>query len=311
MNRKSPLLSSLVLLALPWTAATQAYTVPEGAKPLSATPPAYQTPPSPSPPLDPPITPPLPPPPEPFPTPPPPRAPTARELALAGMEYSPEEYFVLGGQSVYTPRPIPLIPFRKAAGFSCPAPRYSAPGAVAFGWSASGSPPAEFEECGDRVRAMSFFLASSGRRGRPLEGLSAEQYSEWQGGVSDDDALNLGKLAAASAARALGAYRHSLENARPIQSGGMPGASGAVRLSSRRGKDRVMEFSAVVTAAGRGEFSTWTACVVLAERGRELLDPAVTAPALARAYYYLNRDFNAAVSPPSPRGGPFARRRLP
>lgn len=286
-----------------------AYTVPADATPLSA--PSPETKPTPLPQLlDPLIVPSPPPDPEPTSPTPPPRPPTAREVALSGVEYSATDYFTIASQSVYTPRPAGMVPFREASGRDCPSPIYSAPGVTAFGWSASGSPPAEFDDCGDRIFALSFFLSPAARRGRPLESLSEAQYSSWQGGVSSDESENLANLVAAASSRALGADHHFLAGYSPIQSTGMPGVAGSVRLSSRRGKERVMEFSAVVTAAGRGEFSTWTVCVVMSEPSRGPVNPTTAAPMLARAYYYLNRDFSAEVAPLSRRGGPFAHRRL-
>jgi hypothetical protein len=313
MNSPIRAVQIITCIALATAGATsQAYTVPEGAVPLSAPPSATPPPPSsetsPAP-LRPKVGHPVSPP-SPTPPPPQPRL-SAREVALSGVSYAPDEYFVLAGQSIYTPRPLGAEPFRKIAGSSCPSPRYSAPGVVAFGWSATGSPPSDFEDCGERVRSVSFFISPSSRKGRPPEGLSREQYESWSQGISETDAHNLANLAGAALSRAIGSSRHIVGEARPVVEGGMPGASARIRLVSARGRERVMEMLALVTAAGRSEFSVWAVCVVASEEGRGLVSPKAATPALARAFYYLNRDFNAEVSRTAVTSGPFAPRRIP
>lgn len=283
-------LQALALVLVPST--TWTYTVPSDAVPLVAQPPRFPSP----------VAPPLPPEPA--------RSISTRERALAGLEFSPSEYFVLGGQSVYTPRPLGWVSLRSVSGAGCPLPRFTAPGVVAFGWSASGSPPKEFEDCGDRVRSLSFFIAPKGHRSRGLEGVSPEQYAAWKLSISDAEARNLGNLVTSAASRALGAETYGLVEVSSSATGGMPGILGKMDIVSRRGVRRTMEFSAVVTAAGRGENSVWTVCVAAAELDRALASVESSSSAIARAFFYLNRDYNAETYVPGSTSGPFSPRKL-
>ncbi len=294
------LAASTAALASAWS-----YEVPPDAVPLSLPPPA-----------PPPIISPQPPPdPEPEFTPPPPivqPTPSLRDLALLGVDHDPRDYFTLAGQPVYSPRLSTMRPFQAVAGKSCPAPRFAAPGVVGFGWSAAGRSPSEFEECGSALRSLSFFLAPKPSKSGTVEGVSPREYARWQDGLTADQVKNLAQLAAAAALRPLGASEYKVVRCGFENVDGYPVVAGKVEYHRRRGDRQSMVFSAALTAMGRGSFSAWAVCVTMVqESSHHSTSASDDAVSLARAFYYLNRDYSASVVAGRESGGPLAARRLP
>lgn len=145
-----------------------------------------------------------------------------------------------------------------------------------------------------------------------MEGVSADQYASWNESVDQESAANMARLVSSAVSRALSVHAMSPSELRSGTSGGMPVLVGKLEGVDGRFAGKTARFAAVVTAIGSGENPPWALCVVadLDRSSEGNPPPQEDAVVLARAFYYLNRDFNAPSRRVPHSLGPYAPRAL-
>lgn len=230
-------------------------------------------------------------------------------LTSAGLpkaEYSAGARANVFGGSVFIPRPVGYRGYREAVGEECAAPRFSSPRATAAGWSVGRVvDPDPFEPRSGCVRELFFFILprSPSSSGKIFREVDSESYHRWLELCSEPEpSRRIGELVVEASSKWLGGSPPScrLKECEGGTNAGFPFVAGTFRLVDFRERVREFRFAAAVTMIGK----TWALSVSVASADSPKRE-GETAMSMARAAYYLNRDFRVSGKTKKETLGPF------
>jgi hypothetical protein len=233
---------------------------------------------------------------------------TLEDAGLPDMQWLPQWRVQMCGESVLVPVPVGYQWLDVNDNESCPFPRFSAPKAFAAGWAAKKTADTDpFNPCWDSVKDASYFILPKTRKNKPSIGLVSEStFKEWIKSMSTPkNSEPLAQLILASSVNLVGACPRSsmvLDYAGGDNEG-FPFVAGVLKLENSSEKSTKFYFAAAISMIGE----TWAVSVSLSKVRPDLrTDVADKAIGLAKAVYYLNKDFRGPPRRTDDKWGPMA-----
>ena len=225
--------------------------------------------------------------------------------SLPNVYYSMTHKIQISGENVIVPLLAGFASFQQKIGEDCPLPRFRNTKLSAGGWSARGKFESDpFDHCYSRIKEISFVMAPHPRKPMVLREVTRDTYNTWKSraGVTSE-ATVLAKVALEVVSSIPGL---SYENSRVLavaggDNEGFPFVAGKLRILDSRGRSREFYFALAITVVGK----TWAVPVVMADSSLSNTSVSEDAVSLAKAMYFLNKDYRGPEKTRLDPDGPF------